>query len=142
MLENHMGLVTEITKKFNPRSEHEFDELMQAGRIGLWKAIKGFDGSKARFSTYAYHCIYREMCKEKQFIDKFDYVSLPDNISTSNSYEINLVDYSLSNVQEEIINYRRGNYTWQQICELMSMSKYFVKQHYQEALEKIKNAGK
>ena len=40
------------------------DGLMQAGRIGLWKAILGYDGKKAAFSSYAVPSIYRHIRRE------------------------------------------------------------------------------
>ena len=38
--------------------------LMQAGRIGLWRAILGYDGRKAAFSSYAVPSIYRHIRRE------------------------------------------------------------------------------
>ena len=39
LIEKNMGLVLSIVNKFNPRNQTEKDDYIQAGRIGLWKAI-------------------------------------------------------------------------------------------------------
>jgi RNA polymerase sigma factor (sigma-70 family) len=39
-----------------------FEEALQAGRIGLWRAIEGYDPQRGtRFSTYAYPAIIRQV---------------------------------------------------------------------------------
>jgi RNA polymerase sigma factor (sigma-70 family) len=63
-IENHMGLVVDtIRKTFKgldnaeaiARKNHmEYEDLIQAGSIGLWKAAEKFDSSRGlEFSTYA-----------------------------------------------------------------------------------------
>ena len=37
------------------------DDLLATGRIGLWKAIKSFDNTKAKFASYAVKIIHNEM---------------------------------------------------------------------------------
>lgn len=40
------------------------DDLVQVGRIALWKSAKKYDPDKGKFSTYAYKVIYHAMLKE------------------------------------------------------------------------------
>ena len=40
------------------------DDLVQIGRIALWKSAKRYDPDKGKFSTYAYKVIYHAMLKE------------------------------------------------------------------------------
>lgn len=40
------------------------DDLVQVGRIALWRCAKRYDPDKGRFSTYAYKAIYHSMLKE------------------------------------------------------------------------------
>jgi DNA-directed RNA polymerase len=40
------------------------DDLIQAGRIALWRSAKRYDPDKGKFSTYAYKVIYHAMLKE------------------------------------------------------------------------------
>lgn len=40
------------------------DDLVQVGRIALWRCAKRYDPDKGKFSTYAYKAIYHHMLKE------------------------------------------------------------------------------
>lgn len=41
----------------------EYDELISAGRLGLFKACRNYDGSKASFAAYAIPAIHNEMAR-------------------------------------------------------------------------------
>jgi RNA polymerase sporulation-specific sigma factor len=65
LVENNLGLVRSIVRKFQNRG-YERDDLFQLGSIGLIKAIQNFDTSyKVKFSTYAVPMIMGEI---KRFI--------------------------------------------------------------------------
>ena len=38
-----------------------YDDFIQIGNMGLWKACVSYDAKKAKFSTYAHVCIYNEI---------------------------------------------------------------------------------
>lgn len=40
------------------------DDLVQVGRIALWRCAKRYDPDKGKFTTYAYKAIYHHMLKE------------------------------------------------------------------------------
>lgn len=40
------------------------EDLVQTGRIALWRSAKRYDPDKGKFSTYAYKAIYHQMLKE------------------------------------------------------------------------------
>lgn len=61
MIEENIGLVHSIAKRFKGRGE-EYDDLYQAGCVGLIKAVDNFDESRGfRFSTYAVPVIMGEI---------------------------------------------------------------------------------
>lgn len=61
MIEKNIGLVHSIAKRFKGRGE-EYDDLYQAGCVGLIKAVDNFDESKGfLFSTYAVPVIMGEI---------------------------------------------------------------------------------
>ena len=61
MIEDNIGLVHSIAKRFRGRGE-EYDDLYQAGCVGLIKAVDNFDESKGfLFSTYAVPVIMGEI---------------------------------------------------------------------------------
>ena len=39
LIEKHMGLVVSVVNSFRPRNSTEREDYVQAGRIGLWKAL-------------------------------------------------------------------------------------------------------
>ena len=73
----------------------EPDDLMQAGRIGLWKVIDGYDLSSGnKFLTYAAPAVkravidlIRQYSQDKAWKSRVDQSSLLDNPSGSNSEE-------------------------------------------------------
>ncbi len=61
MIEENIGLVHSIARRFKGRGE-EYDDLYQAGCVGLIKAVDNFDESKGfLFSTYAVPVIMGEI---------------------------------------------------------------------------------
>ena len=40
------------------------DDLVQVGRIALWRCAKKYDPDKGKFTTYAYQSIYHSMLRE------------------------------------------------------------------------------
>ena len=42
LIEENMGLVIAIVNRFNPKNSLERERYIQAGRIGLWKALDKF----------------------------------------------------------------------------------------------------
>ena len=64
LIEKNMGLVVSVVNSFKPRNQTEREDYVQAGRIGLWKALKKYDRSKgAVLSTYAWNPIRWEIIK-------------------------------------------------------------------------------
>lgn len=58
---HHEGLVHAVIRRSWVGST-EYDDLLQAGRIGLWRAICGFDPERGTaFSTYAWTIIKRQV---------------------------------------------------------------------------------
>lgn len=61
MIEHNLPLVHSVANRFRERGV-EYDDLYQAGCLGLVKAVDGFDASKGfRFSTYAVPVIMGEI---------------------------------------------------------------------------------
>ena len=61
IIENNLGLVHSCANRFRGRGV-EYDDLFQAGCVGLVKAADGFDHSRGvRFSTYAVPVILGEI---------------------------------------------------------------------------------
>ena len=93
MLANE-GLVRREVLRFTAKwtGEPTLDErLMQAGRIGLWKALLGYDGRRAAFSTYAVPSIYRHIRREwegQSRYEAFFSASLQDPVGEEEDCEL------------------------------------------------------
>ncbi len=72
LISDNLGLVKSIVKKFKPNNQQQFDEMVQCGRIGLWKAIQHHDPKKGKLTTIAYRPILWELfayIRERKRID-------------------------------------------------------------------------
>lgn len=66
----HEGLVPAVVRK-QVLGDLPFAEALQAGRIGLWHAILGFDPQRgSAFSTYAWTCIMHQVWREVKLAER------------------------------------------------------------------------
>ena len=71
LMERHDGLVQAVVRQ-QVLGDLPFTEALQAGRIGLWRAIEGFDPWRGlAFSTYAWPCIMRQVWREVKAHERF-----------------------------------------------------------------------
>lgn len=71
LMECHDGLVQAVVRQ-QVLGDLPYTEAIQAGRIGLWHAIQGFDPCRGwAFSTYAWPCIMRQVWREVKTHDHF-----------------------------------------------------------------------
>ena len=71
LMERHDGLVQAIVRQ-QVLGDLPFTEALQAGRIGLWHAMQGFDPCRGlAFSTYAWPSIMRQVWREVKAHDRF-----------------------------------------------------------------------
>ncbi len=55
MIEEHMGLVVVIARKYQEHNHKlDIEDLVAEGTLGLWHAYKTYNESKGKFSTHAY----------------------------------------------------------------------------------------
>jgi RNA polymerase sigma factor (sigma-70 family) len=60
-----------------------YEEALQAGRIGLWRAIRGYDPARGTaFSTYAWVAIWRQVYRRVQELSRDTAVCLPEMPAT------------------------------------------------------------
>ena len=71
LMARHDGLVQAVVRQ-QVLGDLPFTEALQAGRIGLWHAIQGFDPWRGlAFSTYAWPSIMRQVWREVKVHDRF-----------------------------------------------------------------------
>lgn len=72
LMAKHEGLVQAVVRK-QVLGDLPFAEALQAGRIGLWRAILGYDPRRGRaFSTYAWTCIMHRVWREVKAAERAD----------------------------------------------------------------------
>ena len=71
LMKRHDGLVQVVVRQ-QVLGDLPYTEAVQAGRIGLWHAIQGFDPCRGlAFSTYAWPCIMRQVWREVKIHARF-----------------------------------------------------------------------
>ena len=70
LMVEHDGLVQAVVRR-QALGDLPFAEALQAGRIGLWRAILGYDPQRGiAFSTYAWPCIMRQIWQAVKKADR------------------------------------------------------------------------
>ena len=144
LIEENMGLVVSVVESFRPQSSQERDTFIQAGRIGLWKALKKYDASKgAALSTFAWNPIRWEIIKEIKSTSKNKGYSISQHCNYS--YEVSsdfseLYPTSLTEEEAFIIELRRCGYKLREICDIIGRGRSYVKKTAYRAIAKIKEA--
>ena len=70
LMATHEGLVQAVVRK-QVLGQLPFAEALQSGRIGLWRAIRGFDPERGHaFSTYAWTCIMHQVWREVKLCER------------------------------------------------------------------------
>ncbi len=69
-MEQHDGLVHAFIQR-QGGGDISYEEALQAGRIGLWRAIQGYDPLRGTaFSTYAWVAIYRHIHRQAKELSR------------------------------------------------------------------------
>ena len=76
------------------------EDLMQCGRMGLWKACTKWDESKSKFNTFAYYCILNEMRMFLRKQVKLDIREINEGEETEEGKVLSLFD-----IQGEEVDY-------------------------------------
>lgn len=146
LIEQNMGLVLTIVNRFNPKSHHDKEAYIQAGRIGLWKALTKFSKNKgSKFSPYAWNPITWEIIKEirtltpkHKFVQGGNY-GLPESYRQSPFWE--LLPPTLTSPELQIIELRLEGHNFKEIANKLNRSRSDIKKNFQAAIKKIKEVN-
>lgn len=146
LISDNMGLVASIAKKFNPKTQDELDDLIQAGTIGLLKAVRKFDETKAVLSTWAYRPIRWEIIdylKRSKIVGKQVKISPVNEPAYTITEEIlsNYEPASLTDEEREILILISSSYNIREISSIMNITEYSVSKLLKIAADKIKEAN-
>jgi len=154
LIEKNMGLVLTIVNRFNPKTQTEKDDYIQAGRIGLWKALAKFSktgGSK--FSPYAWNPITWEIIKEIRTI-KHSKKTYDRAVKSSNSvitksdlrgkldpmpiWEI--LPSTLTANELQVIKLRLEGYNFKEISSKLNRHRSSIQKVFKTAIAKIRES--
>jgi len=153
LIEQNMGLVLTVVNRFHPKDQNEKEAYIQAGRIGLWKAINKFsETGGSKFSPYAWNPIKWEIIKEiraikgkahiefvegYQTFDKADtYTTNGDSKDSINLWE--LLPTTLTKTEESVILLKSQGYNFKEISNLLSLDRTNTKKTFDSAANKIR----
>ncbi len=70
-MEQHDGLVHAFIQR-QGEGDIPCEEALQAGRIGLWRALEGYDpGRGTAFSSYAWVAVYRHIHRRAKELSRY-----------------------------------------------------------------------
>ena len=150
LIEQNMGLVLTVVNKFNPKNQTEKDAYVQAGRIGLWKALCKFSTSGgSKFSPYAWNPIRWEIIKEIRAINGKNLNNLspieahqdqPDLDNTNTFWE--WMPTTLTAAEENVITLKLEGHTFKDISTKLNLQRANVKKIFDSAVNKIRETNK
>ena len=149
LIEKNMGLVLTIVNRFNPKNQTEKEDYIQAGRIGLWKAITKFSkNGGSKFSPYAWNPIKWEIIKEirsikskysSSNIEEYQHIHSSNNPTPTPFWE--LVPSNLTQNESEVIKLRLEGYNFIEISKELKCHRSNTKKIFQSAIKKIRETN-
>ena len=142
LIEKNMGLVVSVVNSFKPQNLTDREDYIQAGRIGLWKALKKYDSTKgAVLSTYAWNPIRWEIIKEIKCAKKGRYSSL--NVCSPPIYKNKdklweALPSLLSEEEVDFLELRSMGYKLAEMAEITGRTNSYVKRVFYKAVRKIR----
>ena len=142
LIEQNMGLVVSIVNSFGPKNHTEHEDLMDAGRIGLWKALKKYDKSNGLISTYAWRpirwSIIREIKNRKSFLN-IDNIASPTIESSEKIWECYLDD--MTEEEKTLLELRQHGYKFHEICDIVNETPSKVKNKFYKLVKRLREAN-
>ena len=143
LIEKNMGLVVSVVNSFKPQNHTERDDYIQAGRIGLWKALKKYNPDKGTvLSTYAWNPIRWEIIKEIKSVKKgkgtsLNIVSPPWYKPKDELWEV-LPTTILSDEEIGFLQLRKMGYKLAEMADISGRTNSYVKRIFYKAIRKIR----
>jgi RNA polymerase sigma factor (sigma-70 family) len=144
LIENNMGLVVSVVNSFKPKNHTEREDYIQAGRIGLWKALKKYNPDKgAVLSTYAWNPIRWEIIKEIKLVKRGRFASSkfcgpPVYDAKEEFWEI-LPTAFLSEEEMNFLELRKMGYKLAEMATITGRTSSYVKRIFYRAVRKIRD---
>jgi|TARA_R110002020_G_scaffold46539_9_gene132358 RNA polymerase sigma factor (sigma-70 family) len=140
LIEEHMGLVVSIVNSFKPKNHTERDDLIDAGRIGLWKALKKYDIKKdCKLSTFAWRPIRWSIIKEiknRRESTSINNIPVPSTQKKERIWEA--IPSNLTEDEKLLIELRCEGYKLREICDILDEKPSIVKNRFYKLINILK----
>jgi RNA polymerase sigma factor (sigma-70 family) len=141
--ENYGLVVSQALCFFN---DSNFEDYVQAGLIGLLKAIRTHDKEKAIFSTYAIVCIKNSMSKLRKKLNRPSLTNKMEEFDAQFPYNSKdaILDYLPESLPEEyifIIKMRLEGYTNKEISDYTSNTKKEISEKIRLIIQVLRDAN-
>ena len=154
LIEKNMGLVLTVVDRFKPKNQQDKEAYIQAGRIGLWKALNKYsEAGGSKFSPYAWNPIRWEIIKEiRSATGKYKHTDINEyDRDAETLYAQNkaptfvfddLLPDTLTDLELKIIMLRREGYNFKEISTNLNRHRSNIKKLYDSAVYKIRETNK
>jgi RNA polymerase sigma factor (sigma-70 family) len=138
--EKNFGLVVSQAIRFKDGAMCDRDDYIQAGSIGLIKALRGYDATQGSLSTFAYNAIRNEILQE---VKKDKNKAHTINFEPSYSLISKITEFipKLTDMQYEILLLRLENYTYAEIGDNYQKSKEWAREELFNIISIIRKAN-
>lgn len=141
LVEKYQLLVYKIARRFCT-NHTDYEDLVQAGLMGLFKATKRFDITKGvKFTTFATYYIIGAIKDElrKQCIHNQNLYTLSDNLNNNEGKYLNMEIYDFTNTERLLIELRLTKHLSQkEIAQKLKVSQSTVSRILKRIKTKIK----
>ena len=144
LIREHYGLV--VSQALSFFNDSNFEDYIQAGLIGLLKAIRTHDEEKAIFSTYAIVCIKNSISKLRKKLNRPSLTNKMEEFDTQFPYNSKdaILDYLPEYLPEEyvfIIKMRLEGYTNKEISDYTSSTKKEISEKIRLIIQVLRDAN-
>ena len=150
LIKENMPLVISIVNSFGPKNHTEREDMIDAGRIGLWKAIQKYKKENGNLSTYAWRPIRWSIIMEIKQYKKQKATSLPpeelEGLMTNKKEEETdkvweLYTSDMTDQDKFLIELRTHGYKFHEICEIMEEKPSQIRSRFYKLIKKLREAN-
>lgn len=139
----NMGLVLSQSLYFRPSAYIGVDDYKQAGIVGLLKAIRKLDPTRAKLATFSYHTIKNELLLEHRKNKRNLSLLGEDDIKVQSKESVSFKEFlpDMSDIDKKLIQYKLDGETIADIATKMYMTQNEVKNNLKRIYKNIKDAN-
>jgi RNA polymerase sigma factor (sigma-70 family) len=139
----NLGLVLSQSSTFRETAYIDKNDYKQAGMVGLLKAIRKLDPTKASLATFSYRTIKNELLLEYRK-NKRNLANLGEsdlNVPASEPSSFNEYLPEMTDINKKIIQRKLEGYTISEIAVVLELSQQEIKNRLKQIYKDIKEAN-